>query len=122
MTAAERLLQLAGATGTAAVLLLAIGTGVTSGEALVDYSGLTTGTAAEHLLTDVAPPSGGSQLSGGGGAGGHRAVFGRAYPGYDARPTVEIPRAIDTARALQEDDEEGIIVAVLAEAAMLYYT
>ncbi|OGT06109.1 MAG: hypothetical protein A2143_09280 [Gallionellales bacterium RBG_16_57_15] len=30
-----------------------IGSGATAGAALVDYSGLTTGTAAEHLLVDV---------------------------------------------------------------------
>lgn len=53
MTAAERLLALAGTTGTAAALLLAIGTGATAGAALVDYSGLASATAAEHLLEDV---------------------------------------------------------------------
>jgi hypothetical protein len=56
MTAAERLLQLAGATGTAAVLLLSIGTGATAGDALVEYSGLESATASEHLLADVAVP------------------------------------------------------------------
>ena len=55
MTAAERLLALAGTTGTAAALLLAIGTGATAGAALVDYSGLASATAAEHLLVDAAP-------------------------------------------------------------------
>lgn len=64
MTAAERLLALAGATGTAAALLLAIGSGATAGAALVDYSGLPTGTAATHLLTDAevatTSPAGGS--------------------------------------------------------------
>ena len=54
MTAAERLAYLAGTTGTAAALLLAIGTGATAGTALVDYSGLPTGTAAEHLLAEHA--------------------------------------------------------------------
>lgn len=64
MTAAERLLQLAGTTGTAAALLLSIGAGATAGAALVSYSGLASGTAAAHLLTDrvQAPAS-----SGGGG-------------------------------------------------------
>lgn len=33
-------------------MLAAIGIGATTGAALVDYSGLATGTAAEHLLTD----------------------------------------------------------------------
>lgn len=51
-TAAERLVHLAGTTGTAAALLLMIGSGATAGEALVDYSGLPSGTAAEHLLVD----------------------------------------------------------------------
>lgn len=50
MTAAERLAFLAGASGAAGVLLLAIGAGATAGDALVDYSGLQNGTAAEHLL------------------------------------------------------------------------
>lgn len=54
MTAAERLVQLAGRTGTAAALLLAIGTGATAGEALVNYSGLPSGTAAQHLLWEHA--------------------------------------------------------------------
>ena len=53
MTAAERLLALSKVTGAASALLLAIGSGVTAGEALVDYSGLSTNTAAIHLLTDV---------------------------------------------------------------------
>ena len=53
MTAAERLALLAGASGAAGVLLLTIGTGATAGEALVDYSGLPSGTAAEHLLVDI---------------------------------------------------------------------
>lgn len=51
-TAAERLLSLAGTTGTAAALLLAIGTGATAGGALVNYSGMASGTAAEHLLVE----------------------------------------------------------------------
>lgn len=54
MTAAERLLQLAGTTGTAAALLLAIGVGATTGEALNKYSVITEGTAAEHLLSEGA--------------------------------------------------------------------
>ena len=54
-TAAARLVSLAGATGTAGALLLMIGAGATAGAALVDYSGLSTDTAAAHLLADVAP-------------------------------------------------------------------
>lgn len=52
MTAGERLVLLAGTGGVAATLLLAIGSGATSGAALVNYSQLASGTAAEHLLVD----------------------------------------------------------------------
>ncbi len=52
MTAAERLVFLAGAGGTAAALLLTIGSGTTSGAALVNYSELGTNTAAVHLLAE----------------------------------------------------------------------
>ena len=50
MTAAERLLALSKTTGTAGALLLLIGSGVTAGAALLDYSGLESATAADHLL------------------------------------------------------------------------
>lgn len=50
MTAGEQLASLAGTTGAAAALLLAIGAGATTGAALVDYSGLSSATAAQHLL------------------------------------------------------------------------
>ena len=53
MTTGERLLALAGVGGTAA--------------ALVDYSGLPTGTAAQHLLVDRAATT--QRTSGGGGRG-----------------------------------------------------
>ena len=53
-TAAARLVSLAGATGTAGALLLMIGAGATAGAALVDYSGLPSGTAAEHLAHEAA--------------------------------------------------------------------
>src|SRR5574343_118571 len=52
MTAAEKLVALAKSTGAAASLLLLIGSGQTTGAALVDYSGLTSATAAEHLLVE----------------------------------------------------------------------
>ena len=52
MTAAERLLALSKATGAASALLLAIGSGATASAALVDYSRLSTATAAIHLLVD----------------------------------------------------------------------
>ena len=55
MTAAERLVALAGQAGTAGALLLLIGAGATAGAALVNYSGLASGTAAEHLLVDRVP-------------------------------------------------------------------
>ena len=60
-TAAERLVALSGrGTTTAAAHLLAIGIGLTAGAALVNYSGLTSGTATEHLLTErVREASGG---------------------------------------------------------------
>ena len=56
MTAAERLTALAGS-GAAGALLLAIGAGATAGAALVNYSGLSSATAAVHLLTDVVQTS-----------------------------------------------------------------
>ena len=53
MTAAERLLQLSKLSGVAAVsMLLSIGVGATTSEALVDYSQLDTATASEHLLAE----------------------------------------------------------------------
>ena len=52
MTAAERLKLLSGATGAAAALLLSIGVGATTGEALNAYSSIEAGTAAEHLLSN----------------------------------------------------------------------
>lgn len=55
-TAAERLVALAGSTGSAATLLLLIGAGATAGAALANYSGLLTGSASAHLLTDRAQP------------------------------------------------------------------
>lgn len=53
MTAGERLEQLAGITGSAASLLIAIGAGATAAARLVAYSGLASASAAIHLLTDV---------------------------------------------------------------------
>ena len=50
MTAVERLLALSKTTGAAGALLLLIGSGATAGAALLDYSGLESATAAEHLL------------------------------------------------------------------------
>lgn len=71
MIAGARLAALAGSTGTAVALLLAIGTGATTGAALAAYSGLASGTASDHLLTDVAPVSPGSG-----------AISGYAPPGH----------------------------------------
>ncbi len=52
-TAADRLKQLSGLAGvSAATMLLAIGTGYTASEILTSESPLSTGTAAEHLLSD----------------------------------------------------------------------
>jgi hypothetical protein len=53
-TAGARLRQLAGTDGAAGALLLMIGSGATAGAALVAYSGLTTGSAAAHLLAERA--------------------------------------------------------------------
>jgi len=53
-TAAARLVALAGTSGRAGGLLLAIGAGATAGAALVADSGLPSATAAAHLMTDVA--------------------------------------------------------------------
>ncbi len=50
MTTGERLALLAGTSGTAAALLMMIGSGATTGAALDDYSTISTGTAMEHLL------------------------------------------------------------------------
>jgi len=75
-TAGERLLHLAGATGSAAALLLAIGAGATTGAALVDHSGLPTGSAAEHLLAKrtAVPPAPTLHHGGASGRGSSRAV------------------------------------------------
>lgn len=71
MTAAERLVALAGHGGTAAALLLSIGTGATAGAALVDYSQQAGITAAAHLLAQAAAPATWSpRHSGGWGAPG----------------------------------------------------
>jgi len=78
-TAGERLLQLAGSTGTAASLLLSIGAGATTGAALVNYSGLISAPAAAHLLIErsaVSPAPtfgmGGQRIYSGCGAGRSR--------------------------------------------------
>ena len=66
MTAADRLKQLSKLAGvSAAVMLLTIGTGATAGEALVNYSGLSTGTATEHILGEM--QQGGEGISSNGG-------------------------------------------------------
>lgn len=63
MTAAERLLFLSKSTGTAAALLLAIGVGATTGEALNDYSPIDAGAAAEHLLSEKSNGAGKNKRS-----------------------------------------------------------
>lgn len=51
MTAAERLKALSGMAGVSAgAMLIAIGVGLTAGGRLVDYSGLASGSAAQHIL------------------------------------------------------------------------
>lgn len=55
MIASERLGWLSRKTGVpAGVMLLSIGTGTTAGDILRNHSGLSYGSAAEHLLVDVA--------------------------------------------------------------------
>lgn len=54
MIASERLKQLSGLSGvSSSEMLVAIGSGVTAGDRLVNYSGATGITAAQHLMTDV---------------------------------------------------------------------
>lgn len=57
-TTAERLVALAGS-GSAGDLLRSLATVPTTGETLVAYSGLSSATAAEHLLAEVAVRTGG---------------------------------------------------------------
>lgn len=121
MTAGERLAQLAGFSGSAAALLLAIGTGATAGELLVSRSGLETGTAAEHLLAENTPVVVSTQQGGSGaGAGGKlsRQVghFGAAKPGRDGdgydvdypQFRAEILAPVD----IEADDEEVVMLLV----------
>ena len=104
MTAGERLQQLAGASGVAAALLLTIGAGSTSGAALVNYSELLTGTAAEHLLVDHAPDAGpgamfpGSAMVG----GGHRPSFRNRQISEIAR---DLQRKLKKKNKRQEEEE-----------------
>ncbi len=74
MTAAERLKQLSGLSGvSAAVMLMALGQGLTASDRLQDYSQLHNVTAATHLLADsavVAPEIPPEIPSVGGGSGG----------------------------------------------------
>ena len=92
MTAAERLVALAGIGGTAGALLLMIGTGATAGAALVDYSQLPTGTAAEHLLVDHAVVTPTPIYGGGGGKHKH---FGRYYYRIEENKRHEIIEVIE---------------------------
>lgn len=56
MNTGERLAQISGMSGvSAATMLMSIGSGSTAGELLVSYSGLSSGTAEEHLLASGAP-------------------------------------------------------------------
>jgi len=53
VTAGARLVALSGLSGVAASVMMAgIGAGATVSAALVSYSGLVSGTAAQHLLVD----------------------------------------------------------------------
>lgn len=121
MTAGERLRQLAGFSGSAAALLLAIGTGATAGELLVSRSGLETGTAAEHLLVENAPVVVSTQQGGSGaGAGGKlsrqaghfgAAKAGRDGDGYDVdyrHTRAKVLAPVD----IEADDEEVVTLLV----------
>lgn len=101
MTTGERLRQLAGVSGTAATLLLLIGAGGTSGEALVKYSGLPTNPAAVHLMHDVVVVAPRPQTYGGGGGGGGGFIIRSS----DTRQTL-------SARQKSEDKE---LLSILAE-------
>ena len=93
MTAAERLEQLAGITGSAASLLMAIGAGATAAARLVAHSGLTSASAAIHLLTDVTsepPPPAPTP-------GGNSYVVGSGHRPFRRPPAVIAPREEDEA-------------------------
>lgn len=65
MRAGDRLVALAGREGTAGELLLAIGRGTSAAAALVAYSGLPTGSAAQHLMAQRAAGAPGAWGRGG---------------------------------------------------------
>lgn len=96
MTAGERLAALAGASGKASALLLVIGLGNTAGAALVDYSGLPSGTAAQHLLADGILQPFAPVEEVGGDEGKHKAVAKAKI----AEPEVDLVR-----EAILKDDE-----------------
>lgn len=101
MTAGDRLRSLAGAAGTAGALLLLIGSGATAGAALVNYSRLPTGTAAQHLLTDVA-----RQATGGGfsRAGRRPQIVVVSVDGQDYR--IHIDNLAEFLESIKEDVKE----------------
>ena len=73
-TVGARLVQLAGRPGTAAALLRLIGTAETAGAALVNYSGLASGTMIDHLVVNrhaAVPPA---PTFGGGAGSRHRTL------------------------------------------------
>ena len=66
MTAAERLIALTGASGTAAERWMRLAAGVTTGAVLVAFSGMASATAAQHLLATPAALAAPTNLVGGG--------------------------------------------------------
>lgn len=106
MTAAQRLAQLSGLSGVSAAehLRKIAGVAGAAGAMLVAYSGLTSGTAADHLLTDrqaVIPPIVSTQGTGGGAGGG--GGWGAEQEDYSE---------IQLKQALEEDE---IIVMAIAK-------
>ena len=73
MTALERITQLSGLSGVSAAqhLKQIAGAAGIAGALLVAFSGLPTGTAAEHLLANGGTPPPVTGISYGGGFGGH---------------------------------------------------
>ncbi len=111
MTAAERLKQLSGLSGvSAAVMLMALGQGLSASDRLQDHSQLHNVTAAAHLLAEssiVAPEVATGGGSGGGMESGRVTTFSKPYsPG---RSTLRLKKRING-----DDDEEPTLASEIA--------
>ena len=96
ITAGQRLVNLAGSGGQAGALLRQIGvTGGTAGALLVNYSGLSSATAAVHLLFERLEVRGG-------GSGGNRFVEGRKR--------LALQRALDFLTSREPEEETKQII------------